>query len=136
MCASAAIVFVTVVPMLAPMIIGTAFTIGRGLSGAATKPTIIAVVTDEPDKYPINAGFAPDVTIHHRDDLDALQRDLRRLKGVSVLIYDQTCAAEKRRRRKKGKFPLDQRSRKSLRATAFEIVVHPSALRPPAFALD
>ena len=47
MCASAAIVFVTVVPMLAPMIIGTAFTIGSGLSGAATKPTIIAVVTDE-----------------------------------------------------------------------------------------
>ncbi len=62
----------------------------------------IAVVTDEPDKYPINAGFAPDVTIHHRDDLDALQRDLRRLKGVTVLIYDQTCAAEKRRRRKRG----------------------------------
>ncbi len=65
----------------------------------------IVVVSDEPDKYPTNFGFAPGVTIHHRDDLDTVQRDLREVKGVSVLVYDQTCAAEKRRRRKRGTFP-------------------------------
>ena len=65
----------------------------------------IAVVSDEPDKYPIGADFAKDTTFHHRDDLDKLQRDLRRLKGVSVLVYDQTCAVEKRRRRKRGTYP-------------------------------
>ncbi|HEX9703240.1 MAG TPA: indolepyruvate ferredoxin oxidoreductase family protein, partial [Rhodospirillales bacterium] len=65
----------------------------------------IAVVTDEPDKYPIGAGFAPGAAVHHRDEMDAVQRDLRRLKGVSVLVYDQTCAAEKRRRRKRGQYP-------------------------------
>ena len=47
MCASETIVFVTVVPMLAPMIIGTAFASGRGFSGDATRPTTIEVVTDE-----------------------------------------------------------------------------------------
>jgi len=65
----------------------------------------VAVVTDEPDKYPIGADFAGDVSIHHRDDLDAVQRELRQWKGVSVLVYDQTCAAEKRRRRKRGRYP-------------------------------
>ena len=65
----------------------------------------IAVVSDEPDKYPVGAAFAPDVTIHHRDALDAVQRELREEEGVSALIYDQTCAAEKRRRRKRGTFP-------------------------------
>jgi len=43
--------------------------------------------------------------VHHRDDMDAVQRELRGFEGVSVLIYDQVCAAEKRRRRKKGEFP-------------------------------
>jgi indolepyruvate ferredoxin oxidoreductase len=61
----------------------------------------IVVVTDEPDKYPPSELWAPGVTIHHRDQLDAVQRELRELGGVSVLVYDQTCAAEKRRRRKK-----------------------------------
>ncbi len=65
----------------------------------------IAVVSDEPDKYPTRAPFAHGVSIHHRDDLDQVQRDLREFPGVSVLIYDQTCAAEKRRRRKRGTFP-------------------------------
>ncbi len=65
----------------------------------------IAVVSDEPDKYPIGADFASGVTFNHRDDLDELQRDLRRVKGVSVLVYDQTCAAELRRRRKRGLYP-------------------------------
>jgi indolepyruvate ferredoxin oxidoreductase len=62
----------------------------------------IAVVTDEPDKYPRDTDFATGVTIHHRDDMDAVQRDLRQCPGVSVLIYDQACAAEKRRRRRRG----------------------------------
>ncbi len=65
----------------------------------------VVVVTDEPDKYPYNAGFAKGVTVHHRDELDLIQRDLRSVRGVSVLVYDQTCAAEKRRRRKRGQFP-------------------------------
>ncbi len=65
----------------------------------------IAVVSDEPDKYPIGSDFAKDTTFHHRDDLDEIQRDLRRVKGVSVLVYDQTCTAEIRRRRKRGLFP-------------------------------
>ena len=66
----------------------------------------IAVVTDEPGKY-VNPsdGFAAGVTISHRDDLDAVQRELARLPGVTALVYDQTCAAEKRRRRKIGQFP-------------------------------
>ncbi|MCW5737858.1 MAG: indolepyruvate ferredoxin oxidoreductase family protein [Enhydrobacter sp.] len=65
----------------------------------------IALVSDQPDKYPIGTEWAPGVTFHHRDQLDEVQRDLREYKGVSVLIYDQTCAAEKRRRRKRGTFP-------------------------------
>ncbi|MGY4532389.1 indolepyruvate ferredoxin oxidoreductase [Pseudomonas sp. TE3786] len=63
----------------------------------------IALVSDEPDKYPSRAGFAPIVTFHHRRELDAVQRELREFKGTSVIIYDQTCATEKRRRRKRGK---------------------------------
>ncbi|RFC66931.1 MULTISPECIES: indolepyruvate ferredoxin oxidoreductase family protein [Mesorhizobium] len=63
----------------------------------------IAVVTDEPEKYRV--AFPGGTTIHHRDDLDAVQRELREVPGVSVLLYDQTCAAEKRRRRKRGSFP-------------------------------
>ena len=65
----------------------------------------IVVVTDEPEKYPINYGFPPGVDIYHREELDQVQRDLRTVSGVSALIYDQTCAAEKRRRRKRGLFP-------------------------------
>ena len=62
----------------------------------------IVVVSDEPKKYPSNVGFAKGTEIGHRRDLDQLQRSLRETPGVSVLIYDQTCAAEKRRRRKRG----------------------------------
>ncbi|NMY14970.1 indolepyruvate ferredoxin oxidoreductase family protein [Pseudomonas sp. WS 5019] len=63
----------------------------------------IALVSDEPDKYPTRATFAPGVTFHHRRELDAVQRELREVKGCSVILYDQTCATEKRRRRKRGK---------------------------------
>ena len=64
----------------------------------------IIVVSDEPDKYP-SGYYSSDIRIHHRDELDAVQRELREIPGVTVLLYDQTCAAEKRRRRKRGKFP-------------------------------
>ena len=63
------------------------------------------VVTDRPDLYDAQSGLGDGVTVHHRDDLDAVQKDLRDVKGTTVLIYEQTCAAEKRRRRKRGKFP-------------------------------
>lgn len=63
----------------------------------------IVIVTDEPAKYEGVRGLAPHTPIHHRDQLDAVQRDLREHRGISVLIYDQTCATEKRRRRKRGK---------------------------------
>jgi len=65
----------------------------------------VVLVTDEPWKYPSNTDWPRGLTIHHRDELDAVQRELTTVQGVSVLIYDQTCAAEKRRRRKRGTFP-------------------------------
>ena len=65
----------------------------------------VVVVTDDVEKYRGVTGLAAGVTIHPREDLDAVQRDLREISGVTVLVYDQTCAAEKRRRRKRGKFP-------------------------------
>ena len=67
--------------------------------------TRIVVVTDEPEKYPPGTVWPAGVTIHHRDQIDQVQRELREVVGTSALIYDQTCAAEKRRRRKRGTFP-------------------------------
>jgi indolepyruvate ferredoxin oxidoreductase len=64
----------------------------------------LVIVSDDPDKYPANY-FPPGATVHHRRDLDAVQRELREIKGLTALIYDQTCAAEKRRRRKRGLYP-------------------------------
>jgi indolepyruvate ferredoxin oxidoreductase len=63
----------------------------------------IAVVSDEPNKYPDRNAFAKGTTFHHRDDLEAVQIELREVSGCTALIFDQTCAAEKRRRRKRGK---------------------------------
>jgi indolepyruvate ferredoxin oxidoreductase len=62
----------------------------------------IVIVTDEPEKYNAAIKLPEGVTVHHRDRLDAIQRELRAVEGTSVLIYDQTCATEKRRRRKRG----------------------------------
>jgi indolepyruvate ferredoxin oxidoreductase len=62
----------------------------------------ICLVSDEPGKYRDHTVFASGVSIHHRDEMDYLQLQLRECKGTSVLIFDQTCAAEKRRRRKRG----------------------------------
>ncbi len=65
----------------------------------------VVVVSDEPDKYPIGTEFPRGTTVHHRDELDSVQRTLREWPGTTVLIYDQTCAAEKRRRRKRNLYP-------------------------------
>ncbi|HYL22924.1 MAG TPA: indolepyruvate ferredoxin oxidoreductase family protein [Burkholderiales bacterium] len=77
--------------------------ISRQLAAEGVRP--IVVVTDEPHKYPPATNWAPGVTIRHRDELDAVQRELRETPGVSALIYDQTCASEKRRRRKRNEYP-------------------------------
>ncbi|ARP99686.1 indolepyruvate ferredoxin oxidoreductase family protein [Pseudorhodoplanes sinuspersici] len=61
----------------------------------------IALVSDDPSKFRAD-DFPPGTAIHHRRDLDRVQRELRDVTGVSVLIYEQTCATEKRRRRKRG----------------------------------
>jgi indolepyruvate ferredoxin oxidoreductase len=64
----------------------------------------IAVVTDDLQKLePVRREFPVITTFHGRDELDAVQRDLREWKGVSVLIFDQACATERRRMRKRGK---------------------------------
>ena len=77
--------------------------ISRQVAAEGVKP--IVVVTDEPDKYPRGTEWAPGVTVRHRDELDAVQKELREIQGVSALIYDQTCASEKRRRRKRNEYP-------------------------------
>jgi len=65
----------------------------------------VVVVSDEPKKYPPGIEWPKGITFHHRDDLQAVQKVLAEIPGCTVLIYDQTCAAEKRRRRKRGTFP-------------------------------
>ncbi|PTB17360.1 indolepyruvate ferredoxin oxidoreductase family protein [Trinickia symbiotica] len=93
-----------------------AMTGGQPVDGVLTVPQIthqlaaegaakIVVVTDEPQKYHGTTLLAAGVTVHHRDELDAIQRELREVPGTTILVYDQTCATEKRRRRKKGEFP-------------------------------
>src|SRR5450830_1473641 len=77
--------------------------ISRQIAAEGVGPII--VVTDEPEKYPDDYKWAEGVTVRHRSELDAEQRELRECKGVSAMIYDQTCASEKRRRRKKGEYP-------------------------------
>src|SRR5258708_6329999 len=65
----------------------------------------VVVVTDEPWKYPAGIKWPAGLKIYHRDDLQEVQKELAGVPGCSVLISDQTCAAEKRRRRKRGQFP-------------------------------
>ena len=72
---------------------------------AAEGASRIVVVSDEPKKYPPGTQWPEGITFHHRDDLQQVQTDLAHVPGCTILIYDQTCAAEKRRRRKRGTFP-------------------------------
>jgi indolepyruvate ferredoxin oxidoreductase len=67
--------------------------------------TRIALVSDDLGRYTSQHRWPEGMTFHPREDLDAVQTDLMTENGVSVLIYDQTCAAEKRRRRKRGTYP-------------------------------
>lgn len=62
----------------------------------------IALVSNDPDQWRGRFNSVPGYSLHHRDELDALQKELREYRGTSVIIYQQTCAAELRRRRKKG----------------------------------
>src|SRR5205085_2007389 len=93
-----------------------AMTGGQANEGGLTVPQIarqvaaegarrVVVVTDEPWKYAKHEDWPRGLTIHHRDELIAIQQELAAVPGVTVLIYDQTCAAEKRRRRKRGRYP-------------------------------
>jgi indolepyruvate ferredoxin oxidoreductase len=59
------------------------------------------IVTDQPEKYTL-AKLPAGVEVHHRDELDRIQREFREIPGTTAIIYDQTCATEKRRRRKRG----------------------------------
>jgi indolepyruvate ferredoxin oxidoreductase len=94
----------------------TAMTGGQPVEGAFGVPQIvrqllaedvkrIAVVSDERGRH--RQLSAPDagVSVHYRDELDAIQRELRQWPGVSAIVYDQVCATEKRRRRKRGIAP-------------------------------
>jgi indolepyruvate ferredoxin oxidoreductase len=77
--------------------------ISRQLAAEGVHP--IVVVTDEPNKYPQNTEWAAGTTIRHRNAMEDVQRELRDTQGVSAIIYDQTCASEKRRRRKRSEYP-------------------------------
>ena len=93
-----------------------AMTGGQKNDGGLTVPQIarqvaaegakkVVVVTDEPWKYPAGTEWPKGMTVYDRSELDTVQRELAATEGCTVLIYDQTCAAEKRRRRKRGQFP-------------------------------
>jgi len=93
-----------------------AMTGGQPVDGITSVPMIaqqmaaegvkrIALVTEDLSRYADRSALPALVTLHDRKEIDAVQRELREVEGVSVLIYDQTCAAEKRRRRKKNEYP-------------------------------
>jgi indolepyruvate ferredoxin oxidoreductase len=93
-----------------------AMTGGQANDGGLTVPQVarqvaaegakrVVIVTDEPDKYPSDVEWPAGLSVYHRDDLISVQKELAAIPGVTVMIYDQTCAAEKRRRRKRHTFP-------------------------------
>jgi indolepyruvate ferredoxin oxidoreductase len=61
----------------------------------------LVIVSDQPEKYE-GVALEAGVTVHHRDELDSIQRQFREVAGTTAILYDQTCATEKRRRRKRG----------------------------------
>jgi len=67
----------------------------------------IVLVSDDPVRWQADTdnGLAPGTDIHDRSELDAVQRMLREVPGVTAIVYEQTCAAEKRRRRKRKAMP-------------------------------
>ncbi len=88
---------------------------GEDFAGELTGPRVaaqlaaeqvgrIALVSDDPARHD-QSHYPAGTTFHARADLDAVQRELREFKGVSALIYDQACATERRRMRKRGKLP-------------------------------
>jgi indolepyruvate ferredoxin oxidoreductase len=81
--------------------------VAQQLAAEGVKP--IMIVSDHPEKHLATDELPSFVTVHHRHHLDSLQRDLRQAKGVSALIYDQTCAAELHRKRKRGMVPYPDR---------------------------
>ena len=93
-----------------------AMTGGQPVDGQLTVPMIvrqllaegvhnIVIVTDGTERAYGASDLPHGVPVRHREELESIQRDLRETPGVSALIYDQTCAAEKRRRRKRGLYP-------------------------------
>ncbi len=69
----------------------------------------VRLVSDDPDRWDGAAGLADGVSVHGRDALDEVQRAMRTIPGVTAIVYEQTCAAEKRRRRKRGDLPARNR---------------------------
>jgi len=92
-----------------------AMTGGQEIQGEVTAPEIarqvaaegaakVVVVTDEPSRWKKNA-LPSGVSVQDRTKLDRIQRELRQIPGTTVIVYEQECAAEKRRKRKRGKAP-------------------------------
>lgn len=65
----------------------------------------IAMVSETPERWRGDEELAPGVTVHDRSELDAVQREFRDIKGVTAIVYEQACAAEKRRKRKRKEMP-------------------------------
>ena len=94
-----------------------AMTGGQPIDGSLTIPQLtrqleaegverIVVLSEQPEMYMSHRGIAPNTPVKHRDELMNIQRELAEFKGVSAIIYDQTCATEKRRRRKRGTYEI------------------------------
>lgn len=74
----------------------------RELVTEGVKPVVL--VSEDPSRFK-DSDLPTGVRILHRDELDSVQRELREVKGTSAIVYEQVCANEKRRRRKRGQFP-------------------------------
>ncbi|HXK22804.1 MAG TPA: indolepyruvate ferredoxin oxidoreductase family protein [Myxococcota bacterium] len=92
-----------------------AMTGGQAIQGGVAAPEIarqvaaegaakVVVVTDDPKRWE-GYELPPGVTVHPRIELDRIQRELREIRGTTAIVYEQECAAEKRRKRKRGTYP-------------------------------